>query len=209
MMKNQDNSKMNYLRTKRIIDYIVSTILFYSLSPFILMIGSIIKVTSPGPIFYRWKVAGKDGRYFTGYKLRSMYINADKIKQELVSKNEMSGPVFKMTDDPRVTPIGRFLRKYSIDEIPQLWSVINGDMALVGPRPPLQSEYEQFNDWQKKKLAVKPGITCIWQISGRNDIKDFDEWVRLDLKYIEKRNFQLDMMVLLNTLKCALKGTGK
>lgn len=168
-----------------------------------------VRLTSPGPAFYKWKVVGEKGRYFTGFKFRSMYQNADEIKAKLMAHNEMGGPVFKMTDDPRVTPLGRILRKFSIDELPQLWSVINDDMSLVGPRPPLQSEYEQFTDWQKQKLEVKPGITCIWQTTGRNDIRDFDEWVGLDLKYIQERNLKLDMRILLDTVKCALKGTGK
>jgi len=178
-------------------------------SPLMLIISLSVKLSSPGPPFYKWKVVGENGNYFTGYKFRSMYQNADEIKAQLVAQNEMSGPVFKMTNDPRVTPLGRILRKFSIDELPQLWNVINGDMSLVGPRPPLQSEYEQFTDWQKQKLAVKPGITCIWQTSGRNDIRDFNEWVRLDLKYIEKRNFKMDLKIMLDTLKCAVKGTGK
>jgi lipopolysaccharide/colanic/teichoic acid biosynthesis glycosyltransferase len=138
-----------------------------------------------------------------------MYKDADETKARLVSQNEMIGPVFKLTNDPRVTPVGKFLRTFSLDELPQLWSVIKGDMSLVGPRPPLQSEYEQFTDWQKQKLTVKPGITCLWQTRGRNEIKDFNDWVKLDLEYIEKRSFWFDIKILLDTMKCVIKGTGK
>ena len=146
---------------------------------------------------------------FLSYKFRSMCKDADQRKAELLPKNEMSGPVFKVTDDPRVTPLGRFLRKYSLDELPQLWSVVKGDMSLVGPRPPLVTEYEQFTDFQKLKLAVKPGITCLWQVNGRNDVKDFDEWVRLDLEYIRNWSLRLDIKILLKTFGAVFAGTGK
>jgi lipopolysaccharide/colanic/teichoic acid biosynthesis glycosyltransferase len=198
-----------YLFFKRSFDLMVSCVLLLGLSSLMPIVAILVKLTSPGSIFYRWKVAGKDGRYFTGYKFRSMYVNADKIKAKLISQNEMTGPVFKLTNDPRVTPIGRILRKFSLDELPQLWSVVKGDMSLVGPRPPLQSEYEQFSDWQKQKLTVKPGITCLWQTRGRNEIQDFNEWVKLDLEYIEKRSFWFDIKILLDTIRCVVKGTGK
>jgi lipopolysaccharide/colanic/teichoic acid biosynthesis glycosyltransferase len=131
------------------------------------------------------------------------------MKEQLLSKNEMSGPVFKMARDPRVTPLGRILRKLSLDELPQFWSVFKGDMSLVGPRPPLQNEWEQFSDWQKKKLSVKPGMTCLWQVSGRNDIKDLDEWVRLDLRYIENWSLWLDFKILLKTIPAVVLGKGR
>jgi lipopolysaccharide/colanic/teichoic acid biosynthesis glycosyltransferase len=198
-----------YTKVKRTFDFIVSTTLLLIISPIMLSIAALVKLTSPGPAFFQWRVVGEGGRYFTGYKFRSMYQNADEIKEKLLSQNEMVGPVFKITADPRITPLGKFLRKYSLDELPQLWSVINGDMSLVGPRPPLQSEYEHFTPWQKQKMAVKPGITCIWQTTGRNDIRDFDEWVKLDLKYIKERNFKMDLKILLDTVKCTLRGTGK
>ena len=198
-----------YLKTKRLFDVAFASFCWFVASPFLSAVALAIKVTSPGPIFYKWKVVGEDGRYFTSYKFRSMYENADELKEKLLSQNEMSGPVFKITEDPRVTPLGRILRKCSLDELPQLWSVMKGDMSLVGPRPPLQSEYEQFSDWQKQKLCVKPGITCLWQVCGRNDISDFNEWVRLDLEYIQKRSLKLDLKILLETLKCVTNGTGK
>ena len=138
-----------------------------------------------------------------------MYQDADQRKAELLDGNEMSGPVFKMTADPRVTPIGRFLRKYSFDELPQLWSVLKGDMSLVGPRPPLQSEYEHFSDWQKLKLQVKPGMTCLWQVRGRNAIANFDDWVRLDLEYINNWSLALDFKILMSTIPTVLFGRGR
>jgi lipopolysaccharide/colanic/teichoic acid biosynthesis glycosyltransferase len=198
-----------YIKAKKVFDWLVSVTLFLLMAPLMLTIAALVKLTSPGPAFFHWEVVGEGGRYFTGYKFRSMYQDADEIKARLWAQNEMTGPVFKMTHDPRVTSLGKFLRKYSLDELPQLWSVIKGDMSLVGPRPPLQSEYERFTPWQRQKLTVKPGITCIWQTSGRNDIRDFDEWVKLDLQYIKERNFKMDLKILWDTLKCALKGTGK
>ena len=195
---------------KRTIDIIGSGMGLVILSPLLLVIAIAIKLTSPeGPVLYRWKVVGMGGRYFTGYKFRTMVPNADEIKKELLAQNEMKGPVFKMTHDPRITPVGRFLRKYSLDELPQLWSVLKGDMSLVGPRPPLQTEWVHFEDWQRRKLSVKPGMTCLWQISGRNDIDDFDEWVKLDLEYIDNWSLWLDFKILLLTIPAAIKGTGK
>lgn len=199
----------NYLEIKRVLDLVVSSILWVTLSPLMVTVLAAVKLTSPGPAFYKWRVVGEKGRYFTGFKFRSMYQDADKIKAELMRCNEMTGPVFKMTEDPRVTPLGRILRKFSVDELPQLYSVIKGDMSLVGPRPPLQSEYEKFTEWQKGKLAVKPGITCLWQTVGRNDVSDFNEWVKLDLEYIKKRSIGFDIKILFDTIKCVIQGTGK
>jgi lipopolysaccharide/colanic/teichoic acid biosynthesis glycosyltransferase len=152
---------------------------------------------------------GLYGKPFTGYKFRTMVADADELKPRLAEHNEMTGPVFKMYDDPRITPLGKFLRKYSFDEFPQLWSVIKGDMSLVGPRPPLQSEYCQFTEWQKQKLFVKPGITCLWQINGRHKVNEFDHWVELDLKYIRERSFWLDLKILAKTIPVVLRGTGQ
>ena len=198
-----------YLALKRMLDFGASSLVWLLLSAPLCLISVLVKTTTPGPVFYKWKVVGEGGRYFCSYKFRSMYENADEIKARLLARNEMTGPVFKLTNDPRVTPAGRILRKYSLDELPQLWSVIKGDMSLVGPRPPLQTEYEQFTEWQKKKLAVKPGMTCLWQTCGRNDIADFDEWVKLDLEYIEKRGFWFDMKILVDTVRGVVRGTGK
>jgi len=196
------------LALKRGIDVIVSSALLVLLSPLLVGIAVAVKLTSPGPIFYRWKVVGRGGRPFVGYKLRTMIANADDFKVALIAKNEVRGPIFKMRADPRITPIGRVLRKYSLDELPQLWSVLKGDMSLVGPRPPLQTEYPHFADWQKRKLAVRPGMTCLWQVSGRNDIHDFDERVRLDLEYIAKWSIWLDLTILARTVPTVLFARG-
>jgi exopolysaccharide biosynthesis polyprenyl glycosylphosphotransferase len=194
---------------KRALDVTASAILLLLLSPVLLVIAIAVKISSAGPILYRWKVVGRGGHPFTGYKFRSMVANADALRTELVSHNEMTGPVFKMSDDPRITKVGAWLRRYSLDELPQLYSVLKGDMSLVGPRPPLITEYAQFSDYQKQKTAVKPGITCLWQVSGRNKISDFDEWVRLDLEYIRRWSLSLDLVILLRTVRTVLSGSGK
>jgi lipopolysaccharide/colanic/teichoic acid biosynthesis glycosyltransferase len=193
---------------KRLLDIVVAGTTLVVLSPAFAGIALLIKATSPGPILYRWQVVGRGGRPMTSYKFRSMVVNADALKAKLLAANEMSGPVFKIRNDPRITPVGRFLRKFSLDELPQLWSVLKGDMSLVGPRPPLQTEFAQFTDFQKQKMAVTPGITCLWQISGRNDIRDFDEWVRLDLEYIQKWSIWLDLKILLKTIPAVLAQRG-
>jgi lipopolysaccharide/colanic/teichoic acid biosynthesis glycosyltransferase len=179
------------------------------LSPLFLILALAVKLNSRGPVFYRWKVMGKGGRPFTGYKFRSMRVDADLLKAQLEPLNEMSGPVFKVTNDPRVTKVGRWMRRYSLDELPQLYSVFKGDMSLVGPRPPLISEYVRFTEYQKQKLAVKPGITCLWQVNGRNDVKDFDEWVKLDLDYIRRWTPLMDIKILVKTASEVFSGSGK
>jgi lipopolysaccharide/colanic/teichoic acid biosynthesis glycosyltransferase len=194
---------------KRAFDVGVSTSLLILLSPLFAALAVMVKLTSPGSTFYRWQVAGKGGRPFTGYKFRSMHTNADELKIQLESLNEMSGPVFKLTNDPRVTRVGGFLRRYSLDELPQLYSVLKGDMSLVGPRPPLVSEYLKFTEHQKQKLAVKPGITCLWQVNGRNSVRDFDDWVRLDLDYIRRWSLKLDFWILMKTAAEVFAGSGK
>ncbi|MFC2030398.1 WcaI family glycosyltransferase [Chloroflexota bacterium] len=201
--------RRTYRYVKRFIDLCVSTMALILLLPFLFLIGFLIKLTSPGSVFYRWPVVGLRGRPLTGFKFRTMVQDADKLKVQLLADNEMQGPVFKMKDDPRITSIGRFLRKFSIDELPQLWSVLKGDMSLVGPRPPLQTEWVEFESWQRRKLSVKPGMTCLWQISGRNEIEDFDEWVRLDLEYIDNWSLWLDFEILLRTIPAAMAGTGR
>ena len=196
------------LVVKRLVDIVGSGSLLLATSPLLGAITLAVKLSTPGPVFYRWQVVGQGGHPFTGYKFRTMVVNADELKAQLAAANEMTGPVFKMRDDPRITPIGRFLRKYSLDELPQLWSVLKGDMSLVGPRPPLQTEYAQFTDWQKQKLSVKPGMTCLWQVSGRNDIRDFDEWVRLDLDYIRNWSLWLDLKILVETIPAVIRARG-
>ncbi len=202
----------NYRRGQQVIkrgmDIALSLVGLIFLAPVFAVAAMLVKLTSSGPILYRWRVVGRNGRYFTAFKFRSMVENADAMKDKLMAGNEMEGPVFKLTRDPRVTPVGRFLRKLSIDELPQLWSVLKGDMSLVGPRPPLQTEWTQFSDAQRRKLAVKPGITCLWQISGRNSIRKFDDWVKFDLQYIENWSLWLDLRILLKTIPAVLSGKG-
>jgi len=197
------------LAFKRFTDIMLAANAMLLLSPLFAALAVAVKLTSPGPVFYRWRVVGKNGRPFTGYKFRSMVANADEVKDQLEKLNEMSGPVFKLTNDPRVTVFGSWMRRYSLDELPQLYSVLKGDMSLVGPRPPLASEYARFNEYQKQKLAVKPGITCLWQINGRNEVKDLDEWVKLDLEYIHRWTPMLDVWILLKTAREVLAGSGK
>jgi lipopolysaccharide/colanic/teichoic acid biosynthesis glycosyltransferase len=197
------------LACKRVLDILVSALSLILLAPLFLVLGAAVKLTAPGPVFYRWKVVGKNGSPFTGYKFRSMVTNADELKARLEAQNEMTGPMFKITNDPRVTSVGAWMRKYSLDELPQLYSVLKGDMSLVGPRPPLVTEYEMFTAYQKQKLAVKPGITCLWQVSGRNDINDFDQWVSLDLEYIRNWSQRLDLQILLRTVRAVVSGSGK
>ena len=194
---------------KRLVDVVVSLVALVVLLPLFLAISVAVKLGSKGPVFYRWKVAGQYGQHFVGYKFRSMVMNADELKPGLESRNEMRGPVFKMANDPRITSVGRVLRKYSLDELPQLWSVLVGDMSLVGPRPPLQTEYVRFTDYQKLKLQVKPGLTCLWQVGGRNEVSDFDDWVRLDLEYVQHWCLGLDLKILFRTIAVVLFGNGK
>lgn len=198
-----------FLTCKRIFDLVVAVLLLILLSPVFLLLAAIVKLTSQGPVLYRWEVVGQGGRPFTAYKFRSMFSDSDRMKHSLEHLNEMRGPVFKITDDPRVTGSGRWMRRHSLDELPQLYSVLTGDMSLVGPRPPLVSEYSHFTDHQKLKLAVKPGITCLWQVSGRNKISDFDEWVKLDLEYIRRWSPTLDAWILMKTACEVFAGTGK
>ena len=194
---------------KRSFDVLVSALMLILLAPLFLIIAIAIKLDCPGPVFYDWKVVGQGGRKFVGYKFRSMVANAEALRQSLAERNEMSGPVFKLTNDPRITRVGRWLRRYSIDEFPQLYSVFKGDMSLVGPRPPLVTEYERFTEFQKQKLAVTPGMTCLWQVNGRNDIRDFDEWVKLDVEYIRRWSLILDFQILFRTASAVFTGTGK
>lgn len=197
------------LACKRTLDVVLSVFSLLLAAPLLLILGLLVKLTSPGPVFYPWKVVGKNGRPFVGYKIRSMVVNADELKSQLEHRNEMTGPVFKIEGDPRITAVGSWMRRYSLDELPQLYSVFKGDMSMVGPRPPLQTEYERFTEYQKQKLAVKPGITCLWQVSGRNQVSDFNEWVRLDLEYIRCWSIWLDLQILLKTTGAVLSGSGK
>lgn len=194
---------------KRSIDVVGSAFLLALLSPFLLCLAIAVRLSSPGPILYRWRVVGLGGQPFQSYKFRSMVANADSLRSQLLSRNEMTGPVFKVSDDPRVTKVGSWMRRYSFDELPQLYSVLKGDMSLVGPRPPLITEYAEFTDFQKQKLAVKPGMTCLWQVNGRNQVSNFDEWVKLDLQYIREWSLYLDLKILLQTLREVCNASGK
>jgi exopolysaccharide biosynthesis polyprenyl glycosylphosphotransferase len=168
-----------------------------------------VYLSSGPPILFRQRRAGLNGRPFTMLKFRTMVSNAEQLKQELAVLNEMKGPVFKVTNDPRVTPVGRFLRKWSIDEFPQLWNVLRGEMSLVGPRPLPVDEVERFDDpAHRRRLSVKPGLTCLWQVSGRNNVADFKEWVRLDLEYIDNWSIWLDFRILFRTIPAVLGGAG-
>lgn len=179
---------------KRGLDIVVAGSALILLAPVMALAAVAIQLTSPGPIFYRWQVIGRDGRPFVGYKLRSMVVDADQLKPQLLHLNEMTGPVFKITRDPRITPVGRVFRKFSIDEFPQLWSVLKGDMSLVGPRPAAPHEWAGFEGWQKRKLSVMPGMICLWHVNGKP--KDFDEWVKMDLEYIDTWSIWLDLKIL-------------
>jgi len=198
-----------YLTMKRIMDCVISVAALIFFAPLFLMISVAIKLSSrKGPILYAWRVVGKNRKPFVGYKFRTMVPDADKLKKQLQAFNEMHGPVFKMRNDPRVFPFGHFLRKFSLDELPQLYSVLKGDMSLVGPRPPSAEEAERFEFWQRRKLSVKPGISCLWQVNGRNEIRDFSEWARLDLEYIERASLLLDIKIMLRTIPAVLSGRG-
>lgn len=189
-----------YEFVKRTIDIFASLVALIVLFPLLVVIMILIKIDSKGPVLFYQNRVGKNGKLFKMYKFRSMVINAEDLLKELKSKNEMSGPMFKIKQDPRVTKIGRFIRKTSIDEIPQLINVLKGDMSLVGPRPNLPNEVRQFDKWMLDKLVVRPGLTCFWQVMGRNSI-GFLEWMKLDVEYVEKRNFKLDMILILKTIR--------
>jgi len=193
---------------KRVIDIVGAGIGLILLLPVFAVVALLVKLTSRGSILYRSNYIGERARPFVGYKFRSMVANADDLKAGMAHLNHMHGPAFKVRNDTRITPLGSFLRKYSLDELPQLWSVLKGDMSLVGPRPPLPEEVEEFETWHLGKLAVTPGITCYWQINGRSDIHVFNEWMRLDLKYIEEWSLWTDVKILARTIPVVLRGHG-
>lgn len=193
----QENTT-KYHVIKRGIDIICSSIGLIVLSPILVIIAIIIKLDSSGPIIFKQERVGYKGRRFFMYKFRSMVVNAEELKEKLHEKNEMSGPMFKMKEDPRITKVGKFIRKTSIDELPQLVNVLKGEMSLVGPRPSLPKEVDKFEPWMLKRLEVKPGLTCYWQVQGRNDI-GFEEWMRLDCKYVEDKCTLLDLKLIFKT----------
>lgn len=195
------------LGLKRLVDVGVGALALLLLAPLLLVIAAAIKLESPGPVFFKQHRSGIRGRRFNCYKFRSMFTDAEVRLAGLKQHNEMSGPVFKMKNDPRVTRVGAFIRRYSLDELPQLFNVFRGDMSLVGPRPPLPAEVAQYLPWQRRRLSMKPGITCIWQVSGRNGI-DFEQWMRLDLEYIDNWSLLLDFKLLAKTIPAVFRGTG-
>jgi exopolysaccharide biosynthesis polyprenyl glycosylphosphotransferase len=192
---------------KRLFDIVVSAAAFAVLSPLLLGAAILVKLTSRGPILFKQERVGLHGRRFHMLKLRSMVQNAEALKAALLAANERSGPAFKIKRDPRITPVGRFLRKYSIDELPQLVNVLRGDMSIVGPRPPLPSEVAQYEGWQRRRLSVRPGLTCMWQVSGRNEIS-FEQWMLLDMQYIDHWSFARDVGLILRTVPVVLTGRG-
>lgn len=196
------------LAFKRIFDVTTALLGLILLSPLWVIIALTIKLTSTGPVLFAQTRVSLNGRLFRMYKFRSMTEHAEQERKTLLSLNEMSGPAFKLTNDPRVTPIGNFLRKTSLDEFPQLINVLKGEMSIVGPRPPLPEEVEQYQPWQRRRLSMRPGLTCLWQVSGRNTIKDFNQWMRLDLHYIDNWSFELDMRIFAKTFLVVFRGRG-
>ena len=193
---------------KRFADIVLTTMALIVLAPLFLVVALLVKVTSKGPVFFVQKRGSLNGRKFNLYKFRTMVADAESRIKELEAYNEMKGAAFKIKNDPRVTPLGKWLRKFSIDELPQLWNVFRGEMSLVGPRPPLLREVEQYDDWHRRKLSMRPGITCLWQVNGRNKITDFSQWAELDLKYIDNWSLWLDFKILLKTVPVVLFGIG-
>jgi exopolysaccharide biosynthesis polyprenyl glycosylphosphotransferase len=192
---------------KRLFDVAASGLAIVALAPLLLAVAALVKLTSQGPVLFRQQRSGLQGRPFEMLKFRSMRVDAEKLRALLEAKNDLKGPVFKMKNDPRVTPIGRFIRKYSIDELPQLFNVLAGEMSIVGPRPPLPSEVVKYESWQRRRLSVRPGLTCIWQVSGRNQIS-FEEWMRLDMQYIDRWSLANDLSLILKTFPVVLAGRG-
>ena len=199
-------NKFNLL-AKRAVDILGSIVGLVLLSPFLLAIAIAVTSTSPGPAIFKQPRVGLGGRKFDFYKFRSMRDSAEEEQHQLTNLNEATGPIFKMKDDPRITRVGRFIRRSSIDELPQLWNVLRGEMSLVGPRPSLPDEVARYSDWERQRLLVRPGITCIWQVKGRSNL-DFDTWVSMDIEYIESWRLWSDLVLLAKTIPAVLSGRG-
>jgi len=199
--------QVGQLLLKAVTDRVIAALAIILLSPLLLIAATIIKLTSPGPVLFHQVRSGLNGRLFKMYKFRTMVVNAEELRETLLDRNEMNGPVFKIKNDPRVTRIGRWLRRTSLDELPQLFNILLGDMSLVGPRPPIPAEVEKYERWQRRRLSMKPGLTCFWQIAGRNEV-DFEDWMKLDLKYIDNWSYKLDIIILLKTVPVVLLGRG-
>ena len=202
----QPNKNLWYLFVKRAADIICSLLALIFLSPLFLAVSIAIKKDG-GPVFFMQQRIGKDGKAFRMYKFRSMVVNAEEMLKELQSKNEASGPVFKIENDPRVTKVGRFIRKYSIDELPQLINILIGDMSIVGPRPPLPSEVVMYSEYDMQRLKVRPGLTCYWQCGGRSKIS-FEKWIDMDLEYINDQGIWCDLKIILKTIPAVFNGDG-
>ncbi len=196
-----------YHTAKRIVDLLGASAGLVLTAPLMLFVAMAIKLESSGPLLFRHTRLGEDGRPFVMLKFRSMYQGAPAFQVQPIGENEIPGPVFKMRADPRITRVGRLVRKYSVDELPQLWNVLRGEMSLVGPRPPVPEEVARYEPWQRERLAVKPGLTCTWQVSGRSDIP-FDEWVRMDIEYVRSCSFRQDLKLLLLTVPAVITARG-
>ena len=204
------NTPGNYLalKMKSVLDYLAASFILILISPVMLIITLAIKIDDGGPIFFAQKRVGRNGRRFPCLKFRTMVTNAEALKASLMAQNEQEGPVFKIKKDPRVTRIGHFLRRTSLDELPQFINVLRGEMSIVGPRPPVPAEVTQYERWQRRRLSMKPGITCIWQVSGRNNIP-FEQWMKMDMQYIDSWSLKLDLILFLKTFKVMLTGDGQ
>lgn len=198
---------LSYGSSKRAFDILFAGTLLFFFWPVMLLAAILIKITSRGPVIFRQVRVGRGGRYFTCYKFRSMCADAEDKKKNLMHLNEVDGPVFKIKHDPRVTPVGAFIRKFSIDEFPQLFNVIKGDMSIVGPRPPIPAEVDKYSVRERGRLAVRPGLTCLWQISGRSNVS-FERWIELDLLYIDTMSFKNDLGIVLKTVPAVVTGSG-
>jgi exopolysaccharide biosynthesis polyprenyl glycosylphosphotransferase len=195
------------LFVKRVFDIGVSAVMLVALSPVLALVALAVKLTSPGPVLFRQVRSGAHDRRFTMYKFRSMVANAEAFQAALAGANEVTGPVFKIREDPRLTSIGAFLRRTSLDELPQLWNVLKGEMSLVGPRPAVPSEVAHYEPWQRRRLGMRPGLTCLWQVSGRSQVA-FGRWIRLDLEYVDRWSLGLDLWILVRTIPAVLSGRG-
>lgn len=205
--KDKIKSRFIYHGMKRLFDIVAATCGIIILSPLMIIIAVLIKAEDHGPIFYKQVRVGKNGKTFKMYKFRSMFINADKMLDKLKEQNDVDGPMFKMKDDPRVTKIGHFIRKHSLDELPQFFNVLKGDMSLVGPRPPLPSEVEEYSEYDKQRLFVIPGCTGLWQATERNEV-GFNEMVQLDIQYIQRASFTFDLWIIWKTVGIVIKPNG-
>lgn len=202
--KDKIRSRFIYHSMKRLFDIVAATCGIVILSPLMIIIAIVIKGEDHGPIFYKQVRVGKNGKTFKMYKFRSMFVNADKMLDKLKEQNDVDGPMFKMKDDPRVTKIGHFIRKHSLDELPQFLNVLKGDMSLVGPRPPLPSEVAEYKEYDKQRLYVIPGCTGLWQVTERNEV-GFDEMVQLDIQYIQRASFMFDLWIIWKTVEIIIK----